>query len=53
MRGKPHGYDLQFESEIEVYFKDVRNILDEQFNHDDETQGIQRIFDKRQILFSQ
>ena len=37
----------EFESKTELYFKDVRNILGEQFDSEDETMGVQNIFDRR------
>ena len=37
----------EFESQIEVLFKDLRNMLGEQFNEENEALGVQNIFDKR------
>ena len=37
----------EFETQIEVLFKDMRNLLGEQFNEDDQTLGVQNIFDRR------
>ena len=41
----------EFESQIELYFKDVRNILGEQFDSENEALGVQHIFDKRYSKF--
>ena len=37
----------EFRVKAKPYFKDIRNILDAQFNDDDEVLGVLPIFEKR------